>query len=131
MTSYHQLLDRVITDGIAEVREAYVDPKDHHKRDGAIEGFEACRYKTATELVALWTEAERIAPQIADECRRHVRPDNDYWRHRYKILQIEFVCNVVSVGLTRKGHAPLLSHLPTARGAMKYAEIVGVKPDPS
>ena len=122
-TTYDQLLDRIISDGVAEVREAYADPKDHHKRDGAIEGFEACRGKAPSDLVALWTEAERSAAQIA----RDFGDATDYWRQRYKTLQIEFVLNVVSVGLVNSGQSPLLRHLPTARGAMKYAAIVGVR----
>jgi hypothetical protein len=65
--NYETLLDRIITDGIAEVRTEYANPKNHH--------------------------------------------------------QIEWVCNVISAGLD----APLLAHLPTACGAMKYAEIVGVQ----
>ena len=130
-TTYFQLLERVLAYGIAEVHEAYADPKEHHKRDGAIEGFEACRGKTPSELVALWTEAERSAAQIAHAKREasfNAAPDNatDYWRQRYKALQIEWVCNVVSVGIVNSGQPPLLGHLPTARGAMKYAAIVGV-----
>lgn len=122
-TTYAQLLDRVISDGIAEVREAYADPDKHHKRDGAIEGFEACRGKTPGELVALWQAAENEAHEIV----RADRADSPevvkiYWRKRYKALQVEFVLNVISVGLGQ----PLLAHLPTARGALKYAEIVGV-----
>jgi len=122
-TTYDQLLERVIADGIAEVREAYADPKDHHKRDGAIEGFEACRGKTPGELVELWRTAE-------DQTHHHAASPSDikdYWRQRYKALQLEWACNVVSVGLVNSGQAPLLAHLPTARGAMKYAEIVGVR----
>lgn len=119
--TYEELLDRILSDGIAEVREAYAAPEDHHKRDGAIEGFEACRGKSPTDLVALWTEAERSAKQV-------MRGDaRDYWRCRYKALQVEFVLNVVSVGLVGNGSPPLLAHLPTARGAMKYAAIVGVR----
>jgi len=121
-TTCRQLIERLITDGIAEVREAYADPTDHHKRDGAIEGFEACRGKTPAELVTLWQEAQREGD---DQLMRSERTDSDlksYWRLRYKALQIEFVLNVLSVGLRH----PLLAHLPTARGAMKYAEIVGV-----
>lgn len=124
-TTYAQLIERLITDGIAEVREAYADPKDHHKRDGAIEGFEACRGKMPRELVALWIAAERQQGQIARE-----DPSDEgvkrYWKQRYVALQIEFVCNVVSVGLQNDGQPALLAHLPTARGAMKYAEIIGV-----
>lgn len=122
MTTYDQLLDRVIADGIAEVRTPYADPKDHHKRDGAIEGFEECRGKTPAELVALWTEVEKECAQLrAEDLGEDDLPN--YWKSRYKALQVEFVLNVVSVGLG----TPLLAHLPTYRGAMKYAEIVGVR----
>lgn len=119
-TTYNQLLDRVITEGITEVREAYADSKEHHKRDGAIEGFEACRGRTPADLVALWTEAE-------SNCRGlSANNVQGYWKQRYKALQIEWVCNVISVGLVSSGQPPLLGHLPTARGAMKYASIIGV-----
>lgn len=125
--TYDEILERIITDGLAEVRVAYAAPEDHHKRDGAIEGFEACRGKTPPELVECWRAAEARATQITREEFREARA-TDYWRQRYKTLQIEWVCNVISVGLVNDGHDALLSHLPTARGAMKYAEVVGVRP---
>lgn len=126
-TTYDQLLDRLISDGIAEVRESFTDPEDHHKRDGAIEGFEACRGKSPAELVALWSDAERSAAQITRNAHVTFSDAKGYWRQRYKALQIEWVCNVVSVGLVNSGQSPLMGHLPTARGAMKYAAIVGVR----
>ena len=122
--TYAQLISRIIDDGIAEVRETYADPEEHHKRDGAIEGFEACRGKMPVELVVLWQAAEDEAAQI----RRQPQIDGKtYWKARYKALQLEWTCNVVSVGLVNSGMQPLLAHLPTARGAMKYAAIVGVR----
>ena len=127
MMTYEQLLDRIISDGLTEVHEAYNTPEDCHKRDGAIEGFEACRNKTPPELVALWTTTEEETRQIRAACRENRREQQDYWRIRYKELQIEFVCNVISVGLTSSGQAPLLPHLPTLRGARKYTEIVGTQ----
>ena len=138
MTSYETLLDRIISDGIAEVRVAYADPKEHHKRDGAIDGFEVCRGKQPAEIVELWKAAEKRANQImhdpsdpldaiAHRADRTDRTLEAYWKMRYAAMQIEFVCNVVSVGLVNSGLSPLLSHLPTARGAMKYAEICGVR----
>jgi hypothetical protein len=129
VTTYEQLLDRLIADGIAEVQEAYADPKEHHKRDGAIEGFDSCRGKDPVQLVDLWKAAEQEAARIRIECHENNRSSEDYWRARYKALQIEFVCNVVSVGLTASGSPPLLAHLPTSRGALKYAQIVGVAPE--
>lgn len=122
--TYDQLVDRLISDGIAEVRVAYADPKDHHKRDGAIEGFEACRGKTPADLVALWTAFEKECAEIRDDYHGGgEKSAEDYWKSRYKTLQVEWILNVLSVGLS----TPLLGHLPTARGAMKYAEIVGVR----
>jgi len=121
--THEDLLDRIISDGLAEVREAYAAPEDQHKRDGAIEGFEVCRGKSPTSLVALWAEAERVGQQL-------FRDQSDvkiYWRQRYKVLQIEWICNVVSVGLVNSGRPPLLAHLPTARAAVKYAAVVGVR----
>ena len=112
-TTYAQLLDRIITDGIAAARADYADKPD--KLQGAVEGFEACRDKTPGEIVALYTSASRSA-------REHFGTDA-YWRYRCATLEIEFVLNVLSVGLEQ----PLLAHLPTYRGAMKYANIVGVR----
>lgn len=127
-TTYDQLLDRVISDGIAEVRAAYAAPEEHHKRDGAIAGFEACRGKSPAELVTLWTEAERATADLRLGSYAESGGDpKGYWQQRYKALQIEWVCNVVSVALVNSGEQPLMSHLPTARAAMKYAAIVGVR----
>jgi hypothetical protein len=125
VTTHEQLLDRLISDGIAEVRAAYAAPADHHLRDGAVSGFEACRGKTPLELVALWTTTREENHQIRTACQRHQRDSQDYWQSRYKEFQIEFVCNVISAGLINNGQVPLLAHLPTIRGARKYAEIVG------
>ncbi len=124
-TLYDQLLERIISEGLAEVHEAYATPNEHHKRDGAIEGFEACRGKTPLELVDCWKEAEAAASKIMRDDREAKTDDQRYWRQRYKAMQIEWVCNVVSVAFVNNGYAPLLGHLPTMRGAMKYAEIVG------
>ncbi len=125
--TYDELLTRVIDDGIAEVKMAYADPGQAHKRDGAIAGFEACRGKIPVELAALYVAAEA-------ECRAFYRvngTDNSertsesYWRARYYALQVEFVCNVISVGLAQAGFDPILSWLPTVRGAYKYHAVVG------
>jgi len=120
--TYEQLIDRIISDGIAEVTEAYSDPKEHHKRDGAIEGFEACRGKTPEQIVILWSAAEREGSLMRSASKASEEDIKDYWRCRYKVLQIEWCLNVLSVGLSK----PLLSHLPTTSAALKYAEIVGV-----
>lgn len=120
--TYAELLDRIISDGIAEVRQAYAASEDHHKRDGAIEGFEACRGKTPEQIVILWSAAERERSLMRSTGEASDQSLKNYWRYRYKVMQIEWCLNVISVGLQK----PLLGHLPTARAALKYAEIVGV-----
>jgi hypothetical protein len=140
--TYEDLLARIIEDGIAEVRATYADPKrtidddiitegsphyiepkDVHRLAGALAGFEACRGKSLSELAAIYAQAD----QACVESRRvDIESNNAYWEKRYATLQIEWICNVVSAGLINNGKAPLLPWLPTARGVMKYSEIVGV-----
>ncbi len=117
-TTYTQLLNCVITDGVAAARVDYASDPDGKLR-GAIEGFEACRDKTAAEIVNLHRNAERAA-------REH-HGAGDYWRYRCAALEMEWVLNVLSAGLAQLDQDPLLPHLPTARGVLKYAQIVGVR----
>ncbi|TAL46453.1 MAG: hypothetical protein EPN91_00235 [Salinibacterium sp.] len=119
--TYLELLNRICDDGIAEVTVAYADPKDHHKRDGAIDGFTACRGRPIDELLALWTDAHARIARLRDNGDTREETMKTYWRERYRELQIEWVLNVLSVGLPTL----LLSHLPTARAALQYAKITG------
>jgi hypothetical protein len=119
--TYVEFLTRIIDDGIAAARADYADKP--HKLRGAVAGFEACRGKSPGELVALWQEAERAAARV-----RSGDGDIDlYWEKRCTALEVEWVLNCVSVATTSAGGPPLLGHLPTARAAMKYAEVVGVR----
>lgn len=122
--TYDQLLTRLIEDGIAEVTREYADPEKHHKRDGAIAGFEACRGKRPDEILALWKAAEREC--FALRQRVPAEPALAYWTKRYESLQYEWILNVISVGLVGQGKPALAPHLPTVRAATKYAEICGV-----
>jgi len=129
-TTYAQLLSRVIYDGIAEVGEAYKDNDDPDgsrfhaaKREGAVAGFEACRDKLPEDLIRLYENARRASHSTASVAVHRDENLRAHWHQRYYELQIEWVLNVLSVGMER----PLLAHLPTTRAAMKYAEIVGVR----
>jgi hypothetical protein len=120
MVTYEDLLTRVIDDGIAAARADYGKRADKPEMlDGAIAGFEACRGKTPLELAALWQEIERGGMFTGDPAK--------FWFARCKANEIEWVANVISVGLQQQGLPPILPWLPTARGTLKYAEIVGVE----
>jgi hypothetical protein len=130
-TTYQELLARVIDDGIKEVKAIYTSEDQRPKLEGAIDGFTACQGKPPLEIGKLYEEATKARYAIEDEDL----PDKDWSarqaRARYRELQIEWVCNVISAGLCNMGADPLFAHMPTSRGVLKYAEIVGVHPDPA
>lgn len=117
-TDYYTLLNRVIDDGLDEVRKAYVD--EPYKMEGAIAGFEACRHKGPKELYDLLKEAQAGSSAAA---RNKVEADR-YWRIRYYTLQIEWVCNCISVVLDANNQRVIVS--PTAKAYLRVAAILGV-----
>jgi len=133
MMSYNQFLTRVIDEGIEAVKIDYADAEN--KREGSIAGFEACRGLDPTQLGDLFFTASK---NMTDYARDHIELDRiihdngftmvqDYWWYRCYQSEVEWVCNVVSAMLQNEGTEPILSHLPTARGVFKAAEILGVK----
>lgn len=118
--TYEALLERVVADGIEACRRDYADDAD--KLEGSIAGFEACRGRTPEQLAALLVEA-RAETQAAYRSSPDPEPTR-YWYWRCRELEIEWCCNVVSACLANEG-LPIIVP-PTARGAMKAAEIVGV-----
>ena len=127
MVTYDGFLERVINDGIAAAKADYKKPRDKPRLEGSIEGFEACRGKTPLELQKLLWDS-RLKTQTAFH-RVHEKEisDNEYWRIRSIEAEVEWTCNVVSAMLMNEKIAPLDPLMPTARGVMKCAEIVGVK----
>lgn len=116
--TYEQLINRIVDDGIKAARESYKDQPD--KLRGSMDGFEACRTAPIAQLSKLHANAENEAMR----CRAVHDDIGDYWRWRCFALEVEWVMNVVSVGLVNAGQDALKPHLPTMRGALKYAEIL-------
>ena len=112
-------LDRVIDDGIAAARKDYAERASHFT-EGAVAGFEACRRLSPFDLASLLSRARRVADTaycLKTDIAR-------YWRVQCFASEVEWVCNVVSVALHNVGKPVIV--LPTARGTMKAAEILGV-----
>jgi hypothetical protein len=110
--AYKPFLDRIIDDGIIA---ATADYKEGPKLSGSIKGFEACRDKTPDQLVAEWS--------MASDKLRYLMEGNkldEYWYWNCYQLEVEWVLNCLSVAVNK----PLLGHLPTARGAIKAAEVL-------
>ena len=121
-TTYWGLLNATIDGGIAAARADYVRPDQADKLRGSVAGFEACREKDRYELVALWSDAGAKANQCNGNATIY---GEGYWYWRCYQLEVEWVLNVLSAAL----RCSMLSHLPTARGVMRAAEIVGVADD--
>ena len=114
--TYLDFLNCIINDGIEAATADYAD--DAQKREGAIAGFGACRNKQPAELQALLVGAGKAAVDA------YITEADDYWRTKCYYFEVEWVCNCVSAMLCNEGQPTII--VPTARGFMKAAEIVGV-----
>lgn len=112
---------KIIDDGIAAARESYDRPDEQDKLGGAVAGFEACRGLDPTGLATLLEEAMKDC----DLGRLGEALPRRYWYYRCFALEVEWVCNCVSAILSNEGLPTIV--IPTARGFLKAAEVVGVK----
>lgn len=117
---HNEVLERLADTGIDGLHSHYPGASEHekYKREGGIAGFNACRSKTIPELKDLLAAA-KTATQDARE-----RKAPDYQWFRYYELEVEWVCNCLSVLLRQQGHPIIVP--PTARAASHIATIVGV-----
>lgn len=118
--TYEEFLEQVIIQGIEAAKVDYTDPKDKENLDGSIAGFEACRKKNPFELVEVLGKAN------SEVNNAYAEQKSNYWFYRCFHSEVEWVCNVVSAMLINQGNQTLISYLPTARGMMKAAEIIGI-----
>ena len=114
---YNEFLKRVIDEGIEAAKKDYVKPEQKDKLEGSILGFEKCRGKNPEELVEMLKEAGKATNAASG--------NSNYWYVRCQEAEIEWVCNCVSAIIVNGGQKPIIP--VTARGALKAAEIVGVK----
>lgn len=123
--TYLEFLARVIDDGIEAVKKDYADPEQEPKLRGSIEGFEACRGKSCIELSAILAQAMKSSQQAMVRVHESEISDREYWALRCRTAEIQWTCNVVSAMLINQKINPII--VPTARGALKAAEILGVE----
>jgi hypothetical protein len=116
--TYADFLTRVIEDGRDAAKGDYREPRDRHKLQGSLHGFEDCRGLAPAQLSLLYD----IATQDAE--RRRDGPLNTYWYYRCRAAEIEWVLNCVSAALVNEGGPPIRAWMPTARAMMKAAEIL-------
>jgi len=115
---YVAFLDAVIDDGLDEVRRTYLRPDQALKREGAIDGLNACRGLTAEALLVLRDAA------AADVDRHRRERDPRYWYWRLREAQIEWVLNVVNAASYANGLP--MNFPPTAQGMRKAIDVLGL-----
>ena len=114
MMAINKFLDRIVDDGIIA---ATADYEDGPKLDGSIHGFEFCRGKAPDAILKEWNRCFEMLRLLMD-----AENLDDYFYWNCYQLELEWVLNCLSAALNQ----PLLGHLPTARGVMKAAEVLGV-----
>ena len=126
-----ELVDRLIEDGIAEVKEVYKDEDKRHKLEGALEGFELARALPATYEDFDWAvnQREEEEAQIRREMRDSRTEDAQmaYWRHRWATLQLKYIRNILLVSKFASGEPLPPDTSLSSRAVMRYVSIVGVK----
>jgi len=119
---FSEFLERVINDGIEAAKADYSKPEDDARLKGSIAGFEMCRNKTPNEIYHLFLNAQK---EIGDWWMKGAISEvEQYWYLNCKMAEIEWVANVISAILISQGERPIV--IPTARGHLKAAEILGV-----
>lgn len=123
MVTYQAFLDRVIAEGMDAARADYERRTSANAPDmlaGSLAGFRECKDLLPTQLQALLARAN------ADAHEKLFFRKKDYWYYRCRAAEVEWVCNVVSAALVNEGSMPLAGNLPTVRGYLKAATILGV-----
>lgn len=123
--AYEDFLDRVIREGITAAKKDYNTPSQKSKLQGSVEGFRVCIGKQPEQIARILKSAQQKTHEAHRRFHLSEISLDSYWRKRCFEIEIEWVANVVSAALINAGQRPIIT--PTARGALKAAEILGVK----
>lgn len=125
MKSSQELLRLTVERGIASVRaDSSMKP---YEIEGSIEGFELCRSIDATTPDAMVELLNRVRRESEEAF--HVSNENkmslaDYWRVRYREIQVEYVFEIMKFAWIQSGHDITTV---SARSAFKFNEIMSNK----
>jgi hypothetical protein len=120
--TYGDFLERAVDLGISAAKRDYSGRSQKAKLEGSIDGFEACRRKTPTEIAALCREAGKRTSDAKARFHLGEISSDEYWKTRCREAEIEWIANVVSVVLVRDGNPPIVS--PTVRAALLAQSIL-------
>jgi len=119
MMDRQDLLNAIIDDAMYEMRTTMLRIDQRPKLEGGLRGLEECRMLNDDGLLALRRRAD------ADLDRAHDERRPDWMWYRWRLVEIDWVLNVLSCALVANGRLPLADH--TQRGMLKVADILGVR----
>ena len=120
---YQRFLKEVIDDGMIAARSEYDPDISASELEGSLQGFEDCKGKTPEEIASIYLKAQMESRKYNPDEIKEDKKD-EYQRLRCRVLEIEWVLNVVSGFLFLVLHQPPLIPV-TARGMMKAINVVG------
>lgn len=119
MMSRQDLLNAIIDDAQYDLRTRLLDHDQRHKLAGGTFGLEECRMLDDDGIIAL----RRVADADLDRAMEQNR--DDWMWYRWRVVQIDWVINVLSCAYLANGRPPLGDH--TQRGMVKVVDILGVR----
>ncbi len=122
---YNSALNEIIEQGIEAAKSDYSKSEEKHRLNGSIAGFEACRGLNPQQLKELHDNSRIKTWDSFNSANEGLIKSEDYWYVRCYEAEVEWVCNVISAILINQGLKPII--IPTARGFMQAALVVGVK----
>jgi len=123
--NYQKFINQIVERGIKAAKRDYKRPGQKAILKGSIAGFKACLGKNVLELSKLLDEARKKGSKLyTRKANLNKKEQGEYWESRGYILEIEWVCNVVSAALMNEGKSVIIQ--PTARGTITASEILGV-----
>jgi hypothetical protein len=98
-----------------------------HEIEGSVAGFEACRDLDVSTPDAMLELLRKVREEAEDAF--HISHENkmsiaDYWRIRYKVVQVEYVFEIMKFAWIQSGHDITTV---SARSAVKFNEIISGK----
>lgn len=119
MMTRQDLLNAIVDDAQSDLRMRLLCPDQRDKLEGGLHGLEECRMLDDDGILAL----RRLADADLDRANEQ-RLRNWMW-YRWRVVQIDWVINVLSGAYIANGRSPLTD--PTERGMLKVADILGVR----
>ncbi len=119
MMTRQDLLNAIIDDAQYDLRTGLLGRDHRHKLQGGLHGLEECRMLDDGEILSL----RRVADADLDRAMERHRPD--WMWYRWRVVQIDWVINVLSCAHVANDRPPLGDH--TQRGMDKAVDILGVR----